>query len=324
MRTLFFGLALLAPPFLKMLILRWFCGAKIGRGARIGWFSSVGGRQIEIGAYSEIRPFTLIRCGGDVSLGAYSFVSSFTLIYGSASFIVGNHSYVGPQCLINVAEDVRIGDRSGLGPRCMIMTHGALLPPTEGYWCRFAPVTIGDRAWIISGVFIPPGVKIGSDVFIGPMSVLTNDVPSGAVMDGHPAKRVTDMERLKRKMSPKRVDSMLLRMADMFAERVLGEREGVAVERVSDNLMRFRYGRREYALGVVLSEGAEPPIEDLGRRVHCLFLVNRAGWDPPKGTRSTHVFDLTTMRIRLSRDRLHQALRLFLLVRFRLDFEFDR
>jgi hypothetical protein len=48
-RKALFAIVLFCPPFLKKLVLRWCCGATIGRGVHIGWFSSVMGRHIEIG-----------------------------------------------------------------------------------------------------------------------------------------------------------------------------------------------------------------------------------------------------------------------------------
>src|SRR4030095_870838 len=99
MRTLVFALVIACPPFLKAHILRWFCGAKIGRYVYIGWFSTVMGRNIELDDHAEIRSVTIIRCDGEVRIGAYSVISNFVLVYGSASFIVGNHCYIGPQCL---------------------------------------------------------------------------------------------------------------------------------------------------------------------------------------------------------------------------------
>src|SRR5512134_241762 len=98
---LLFGLVFICPPFLKRYLLKWFCGARIGRNVHIGWFSSIMGRHIAIGDESEIRALTLIRCDGDVRIGRYATISSFILVYGSAGLIVGDHTYIGPQSLIN-------------------------------------------------------------------------------------------------------------------------------------------------------------------------------------------------------------------------------
>lgn len=71
MRTLIFALVFVCPPCLKGPVLRWCWGASIGRRVRIGWFSTVLGRHVELGDYSEVRSFTIMRCDGDVRIGAY-------------------------------------------------------------------------------------------------------------------------------------------------------------------------------------------------------------------------------------------------------------
>jgi acetyltransferase-like isoleucine patch superfamily enzyme len=47
---------------------------------------------------------------------------------------------------------------------------------------------IGDRCFIGIRAFIMPGVKIGNEVIVGSMSVVTKDVPSNCIVAGNPAK----------------------------------------------------------------------------------------------------------------------------------------
>ena len=85
-KTILLGLIFVAPPFIKKWLLIWFCGAKIGRKAQIGWFSAVTGKHVVIGDHATIRPLTLIHVSGDVRIGSHAEISSFILVYGSASF----------------------------------------------------------------------------------------------------------------------------------------------------------------------------------------------------------------------------------------------
>jgi maltose O-acetyltransferase len=50
------------------------------------------------------------------------------------------------------------------------------------------PVRIGRNVWIGAGANILPGVTIGDDALIGAGSVVTRDVPSGAIAFGNPAR----------------------------------------------------------------------------------------------------------------------------------------
>lgn len=318
-----FALILVCPPFLKPLLLRWLCGAKIGRKVRIGWFSSVMGRRVEIGDYTAVRAFSVILLDGEVKLDPYVRVSNFSLIYGSGSLTVGRHSYIGAQVIINVWEDVRIGSVSGVGPRSMILTHGSFFPYTEGYWMRFAGVTIGDRSWIGSGTFIHPGVRVGDDTFVNSMSVVKGDVPAGAVYEGFPAQRVGDVEKLKRKMTPRRVDLASEGMLRHFAEVALRRERGIEPESPSPFQLRFRSRLRNYLVAYVPSEGPDLTKQDAAGASRVILIVNRPGWTAPAALRKAPVIDLGTMRTSRSRDRIFQALWHFLYDYYGLKLEYQ-
>jgi acetyltransferase-like isoleucine patch superfamily enzyme len=303
------GLIFISPPFLKKLLLRWLCGAKIGHGAHIGWFSSVMGRQIELGTHSVIRPFTLIKLAGEIKLGSYSEISSFTLIYGSSCLVTGDHSYVGPQSLINADEEVRLGHGSALGPRSMVFTHGSFLPFTEGYWSRLAGVTIGDKVWCAAGVFIHPGVEIGDGTFVNSRSVVTQAVPAGSVVEGNPAKVIYPMERLKRKMSPRRVDAAIAHLLHDFSEIGLRRELGLDTIEETKYQLRFRWRRRPYHISVIPSTGDLPNLVEPAAGIRQILIVNRLGYSLPPGAMA---FDLATMQTPFTSDRIHMALRLFM------------
>lgn len=86
--------------------------------------------------------------------------------------------------------EVKIGDNVMIGPNCTIITinHDLQPEPRAKGLMQALPVTIGDNVWIASDVVILPGVTIGSDSVVGAGSVVTRDVPPGAVVAGNPAK----------------------------------------------------------------------------------------------------------------------------------------
>lgn len=306
MRVLLFGLVFISPPFLKNLLLKWFYGAEIGDQAHIGWFSAVMGRHIALGDHSVVRPLTLIRLDGDIRLGAHSEVSSFNLIYGSSSLLIGDYSYVGPQCLINADEPVKIGHRSAVGPRSMIFTHGSFLPYTEGYWVKLAGVTVGDKVWCAAGVFLHPGVEIGEDSFVNSKSVVTQSIPPGSVVEGNPAKVIYPMERVKRKMSPRRVDAAIQQMLHDFAEIGLRrELELTEIEQTKSEL-RFIWHGQAYQVRLIPSTGETNGSPANSRQV---VIVNDPAWSAPTGAM---VFDMASMQTPFSSDQIHTALRLFM------------
>ena len=308
MRKLLLALVLLAPPWLKKWLLRRVFGAKIGRGVRIGWFALVKGQRVEIGDYARVSGFAMIQCR-EVLIGDYTVIGSSVHAYGPAAFAIGRHSVLGAETMINVWEDVRIGDMSAIGARTMIVTHGTALPYTEGYWVRFAPVAIGDRVWIGSGVFIQPGITIGNEVFVNAMSVVKKDLPDGSVAEGYPAKVVAPMARLKRTMTPAAVDDAARSMLAHFAEVCLRRERGVSPTTAADGALAFRFHGRDYLVACVFSEGALPSPPTGARAI---LLVNRPGWEPPPELKDALVLDLAAMRTPLPRDPIHRALESFL------------
>ncbi len=320
MRFLFVVFILLAPPPIKPWLMRTLLGARIGRHVRIGWFAAISAHHIAIGDESEIRALTVISCSGDVAIGRYSIISSFILVYGASDLIIGDHSYVGPQTLINCDERVRIGSYSALGARCMVYTHGSFFPYTEGYWVRFGPVTIGDSVWCAAGVFIHPGVTIGDNVFVNSRSVVTQDVASGEVLEGFPARAVTTMDRLKRSMTPRRRDAAARQILAHFVELGLRRELRLHVQE-HDGQATVQVRGRPYLLLCVPARGAAPSAGDLaGRRV--IALVTRPDWRVPG---HTHIYplDLLTYRTPRSNDPIHNALRSFLMRYYGIQLEYS-
>ena len=51
-----------------------------------------------------------------------------------------------------------------------------------------AMVTIGDGAWLATGVIVCPGVSVGTDTVVGAGSVVTKDLPAGHLCYGNPCR----------------------------------------------------------------------------------------------------------------------------------------
>lgn len=76
-----------------------------------------------------------------------------------------------------------------------------------GMWCArrikpelndydlFRPIRIGNNVMVGTRAIIMPGVSIGNNVIIAGCSVITKDVPDGAVVAGIPAKQISTVEK---------------------------------------------------------------------------------------------------------------------------------
>ncbi len=323
MKEVVAALVLVAPPFLKVPLLRRLGGARIGRHVHIGWFSTISAKHISIGDYAEIRAFSIMHCAGEVKIGAYAVISNFVLVYGLGSFSAGKHCYIGSQCWINAEEEVRIGNVSALGPRCMIFTHGSFLPYTEGYWAKLAGVTIGNYVWLAAGVFVHPGVRVGDRVFANSRAVITHDLQSGEVVAGFPAEPVGRMENLQRHMTPSRQDEAARHMLAQFAKLILSRKLGIEVQTHDDEDFRFRAYGREYALFYIPAEGEMPDLQRFYPKARMLALVNRPNWTAAQPRRRLSVFNMTTMKTGPWRDGVQRELWQFMRMYFGVTFEFE-
>ena len=110
----------------------------------------------------------------------------------------GYHITVGARTFINYGAvildgaKVTIGQDVQIGPGVQLLTALHPLDPVERRRGTETakPVTIGDGAWLATGVIVCPGVNIGPDVVIGAGSVVTKDVPEGMIAAGTPARPV--------------------------------------------------------------------------------------------------------------------------------------
>jgi maltose O-acetyltransferase len=113
----------------------------------------------------------------------------------------GYHITVGARTFINygaVVLDgarVTIGADVQIGPGVQLLTALHPLDPVERRRGTETarPVTIGDGAWLASGVIVCPGVKVGADAVVGAGSVVTKDLPAGHVCFGNPCRVIREI-----------------------------------------------------------------------------------------------------------------------------------
>jgi len=97
-------------------------------------------------------------------------------------------------CVILDVVEVSIGDKTQIGPAAQILAADHPRDPAvRAAGLEFGrPVRIGCNVWIGGGTIILPGVSIGDDALIGAGSVVTRDIPAGAVAFGNPARVQTE------------------------------------------------------------------------------------------------------------------------------------
>jgi acetyltransferase-like isoleucine patch superfamily enzyme len=111
---------------------------------------------------------------------------------------IGKYCRIGLNCHLDGEGGVTIGDGTILAPHVVILSSShnynqtQYLPYNELDEKR--PVTIGRGCWLGWGVMIVPGVTIGDGAVIAMGSVVTKDVPAGALVGGNPAKIINERD----------------------------------------------------------------------------------------------------------------------------------
>ncbi|OIO26069.1 hypothetical protein AUJ14_02905 [Candidatus Micrarchaeota archaeon CG1_02_55_22] len=114
---------------------------------------------------------------------------------------IGDNVWIGQDAVLDGTGGLVIDDNVTIGIRACIFTHAG----TKGFMLKKAPVKIGDYAWLMSGVTVNPGVKIGRDARVLNNALVTKDVDEASVASGAPAVvtgRVPEKERLSRVLKP--------------------------------------------------------------------------------------------------------------------------
>ena len=125
---------------------------------------------------------------GQVGEGA-DVMAPFECDYGY-HISVGARTFINYGAVILDGAEVTIGDDVQFGPSVQLLTALHPLDPTERRRGTETakPVTIGDGAWLATGVIVLPGVSIGADAVVGAGSVVTGDLPAGHLCLGNPCR----------------------------------------------------------------------------------------------------------------------------------------
>ena len=146
-------------------------------------------KGVEIGAGTVINDqVNLFKCkiGKNCKVDAY--------VYVEEGVVIGDNCKVRP--FVFIPTGVIIEDNVFVGPNVSFTNDK--YPKARGEWKLFR-TTIEKGSSIGANSVILPGVTIGEDALVGAGSVVTNDVPSRAVVAGNPARIIRFRDKNERR-----------------------------------------------------------------------------------------------------------------------------
>jgi acetyltransferase-like isoleucine patch superfamily enzyme len=155
---------------------------------------------ISFGAHVYIADRALIYqggggTGGPVHLGDQVQVHRDVIIQTGfgGSVTLGPEARLQPRCILAAFKGhIVIGKGVGLAPNCVLYPYNHGVVPDQPI--RKQPleskgdIIIEDEAWLGVGVTVLDGVRIGKGAVVGAGSVVTKDIPDGAIAFGVPAR----------------------------------------------------------------------------------------------------------------------------------------
>ena len=131
-----------------------------------------------------------------MAVGTGARVSPFATFLNPERIALGRNVRIGDRCCLwagHGSARIVIGDDVMLGPEVMINCAVYRFDDGAPVWRQRmdeADIVIGDDVWIATRVQIMPGVTVGAGAVLGAGSIVTKDVPPGAVVVGAPARVV--------------------------------------------------------------------------------------------------------------------------------------
>lgn len=153
-------------------------------------------KSITIGAGAVIGAHCIIE-GNAIVIGNDFWMDECAVIGGGSchdpcAFLAAGHFlHMGRNSQLNIARGITLGNEVGIGIQTQIFTHGAYLSELNGFPVQFSEVKIGSRVWL-PNAWVNPGITIGDDVVITARSLVNNDIPTGSLAGGTPAKVIKE------------------------------------------------------------------------------------------------------------------------------------
>lgn len=116
------------------------------------------------------------------------------------NLICGEHVWVGENVVLDASGGLTVGSHTTFAVGSLVWTHSSIFSNimmdnrSGNPWIVRKPTQIGSGCYIGGPSSIYPGVKIGNQVIVLPMTVVTEDVPDNVMIGGSPAKVIRTID----------------------------------------------------------------------------------------------------------------------------------
>jgi acetyltransferase-like isoleucine patch superfamily enzyme len=166
----------------------------------VSYRATVHHSNLRVGVHTYIDDRVLIyrdQEGGRVELGNEVHLHRDCIIQTGqgGSVVIGARTTIQPRCQFSAYKgSILIGNDVEIAPNCSFYPYNHGLEPdrpinTQPLQSK-GGITVSDGAWIGVGVIVLDGSKIGKGTVVGAGSVVTGELPDGAIALGVPARAV--------------------------------------------------------------------------------------------------------------------------------------
>jgi acetyltransferase-like isoleucine patch superfamily enzyme len=163
-----------------------------------GRFAGFGEGSVIEGPQLHVTGEHAMRVGSGVTILKLACLEAYAP-FGSVVLEIGDDCYLSHNIRIVALNGVRIAHKVAMGQYVTVTDTIHDYKRFEGVSWE-APLLVGrpleidTEVWVGVGTVIVGGVRIGEKAIIGPNSVITRDVPAGAMVSGNPARIVKQLQ----------------------------------------------------------------------------------------------------------------------------------
>lgn len=132
----------------------------------------------------------LLRCFG-AKIGKKVIIRPSVQITYPWKVSIGDYSWIGDEVVLYSLGEIQIGSNTVISQRSYICT-GSHDYNSENFNIYSQKITIGDKCWLATDVYVAPSISIGDFTVVGARSSVFSNLPSNKVCVGSPAKPIKD------------------------------------------------------------------------------------------------------------------------------------